>query len=843
MSNSVLLFFALLFVVGVGVGSAYFSPSLMESPFENFGSNELELVSENSLTEGNLDDSNIAVEEDNRLEEVVAEEPVEKPVIESEPIVFSSKVNEHVWDFFEGDSSEDVKRVNVVVLLSGAFSEGSVSREDFDSLIEMSSSYGEIIEEFYPDAFVVNIDESGVHALASDDKVEYIELAFSGGIVLDDAVQITGAENTWVKKPYTWSNGLTGKGKTICIVDTGVDFTHPDLQHADILNGYQLECVDGDPNTGDCLLSNNISDENGHGTYVAGIAAANGGKKGIAPEVDIISLKVFNGSSGTFSSFFPIWRALKWCTENSDTYDISAISLSLSSNSLFENNSACDSFSPLTAQLVNNAVAKNISVVAATGNNYNLTVIGMPSCNSNAIPVASTDKNDSFADFSNRNDLVKLVAPGKDVISTCLGGNYCTASGTSVSTPMVSASIAITHQLIDTQGREIPHPLDLEQVFYDLGKKVVDSATSLEFSRIDVNKVTGFYDLSQELSKRTGFGHLGMDNQDIFFYLPFDDNVKPTKVYDYAGSGEEGVVKGEAHFVADGKYGGAYEFDGKAGASDNVRFSNFDPDINFADSFTISAWVRSYGIGITGLKDIVATNAKADLDDRAGFVFRTNKNGNIFFSLSNGTKSSGSVKGGQIADKGWSHIVAVYDESTPSIALYIDGVGGVKASGVENVSLNGGASGRTLFVGSSGGAGRVFNGTIDELMFFSRALDASEVADLYNGNLKRFYSIGELEHSGYNVANTGSETKVDVSFNALENYPGVSFDVQVGNSDGNGGYVYGDIYPAVNGAAVGIPITTPADLSVKIIFNSDSEMFYTPIMKGIGLGNINVVGY
>lgn len=252
-----------------------------------------------------------------------------------------------------------------------------------------------------------------------------------------------------------------------------------------IIGGWDAVNEDADP-----------LDDDGHGTHVAGIAAAKGSIKGVAPDANLIILKA-GDSNGDFMDF-NIAQALDWCINNASKYNITVISLSLGGG-LY--NESCDFFydginsSTPGDEIDNynftrrflNASSKNISVVAAAGNNADYEEISFPACMRNIIPVSATTKLDAIdISYSNRNSLVKLLAPGTDINSTCYTGGYCTLDGTSMATPHVAGAIAIINQYLNLTSRK-KTPSQIETALNLTGKRINDSGYSnLLYSRIDV---------------------------------------------------------------------------------------------------------------------------------------------------------------------------------------------------------------------------------------------------------------------------------------------------------------------------------------------------------------------
>ncbi len=221
---------------------------------------------------------------------------------------------------------------------------------------------------------------------------------------------------------------VTGSGVTIAIIDTGVDLTHPDLK-ANLVAGYDFVDSDGTPQDG-----------NGHGTNVAGIAAAalNGvGVSGVAPAAKILPVRVLdNDGRGSTSG------VAAGVTYAADRAQI----LNLSLGSVYPNT---------TLQNAINYAAntKGRLVVAASGNcgdfyyPYNgCTVQNQPSYPGawpNVLAVAATDNYDGHASFSTSGSYVDVAAPGVDIYNTYMGNSYYTESGTSQATPHVAGLAAL----------------------------------------------------------------------------------------------------------------------------------------------------------------------------------------------------------------------------------------------------------------------------------------------------------------------------------------------------------------------------------------------------------------
>ncbi len=215
---------------------------------------------------------------------------------------------------------------------------------------------------------------------------------------------------------------------TIAIIDTGVDLSHPDLQ-ANLLPGYDFVDNDAVPQDG-----------NGHGTNVAGIAAAalNGiGVAGVAPTAKILPVRVLDDQGSGYIS-----DIAAGVTYAADRAQVLNLSLGGPSGSITLQNA------------INYAVnTKGRLVVAAAGNcggsNYlangcqsqNQTIY--PAAYSNVMAVAATTSLDTRASFSNVGSYVDIAAPGVNIYNAYDGGSYAYESGTSQATPHVAGLAAL----------------------------------------------------------------------------------------------------------------------------------------------------------------------------------------------------------------------------------------------------------------------------------------------------------------------------------------------------------------------------------------------------------------
>jgi len=294
-------------------------------------------------------------------------------------------------------------------------------------------------------AIAAKVPVSKITELARLDEVEkifYDEVLFipptpqvRAETSLENATKSIGAD-------YAWNLGYDGTGVTIAVIDTGINYTHPDLGGGfgagyKVVGGYDFVNNDDNP-----------MDDNGHGTHVAGTIAANGSIKGVAPNATLLAVKVLGADGGGYLS--DVIAGVDWSVANGA--DI--ISMSLGGFSLPN-----DGNNPLSLA-VDAAVDRGVVVVVAAGNEGPGTgTVSRPGDAKKAITVGAANTNgtitisdDVVAEFSSRGASAfgrldpDVVAPGVAINSTSANGGYETKSGTSMAAPFVSGAAALLLQ-------------------------------------------------------------------------------------------------------------------------------------------------------------------------------------------------------------------------------------------------------------------------------------------------------------------------------------------------------------------------------------------------------------
>ena len=284
---------------------------------------------------------------------------------------------------------------------------------------------------------VADLTKSDIKELKKSDKVKSVEEDAQASILgskdedADQQVKAAGGKPApapketlpWgvdrIDADIVWAgtDATTGNGIKVAVMDTGIDNDHPDLK----------AIIKGGTNT--ITSGGSYDDDNGHGTHCAGIIAAqhNGeGVKGVAPKIELYSIKVLNRQgNGWYSDFI---EGLQWAITNK----MQVVSMSFGgTGDDAALHAACDQ-----------ANAAGIILVAAAGNEGRELVL-YPAAYSTVIAVSATTTSDALASYSSYGSSVDFAAPGSSIYSTYKGGGYATMSGTSMACPHVAGVAAL----------------------------------------------------------------------------------------------------------------------------------------------------------------------------------------------------------------------------------------------------------------------------------------------------------------------------------------------------------------------------------------------------------------
>ncbi|MEO8432741.1 MAG: S8 family serine peptidase [Acidobacteriota bacterium] len=287
--------------------------------------------------------------------------------------------------------------------------------------------------------------------------------------------------------------GVNGAGKTIAVIDTGVDYTVPDLgggtfPNSKVIGGTDVADRDSDPI--DC---------DGHGTSVAAIAA---GPTGVAPGAKIVAIKVFSSANSCNEALdSDILQGVNYAITNRALFGITAVNLSLGSEPDHTDAGYCDNFEPSYAEAFDLATSSGIVVVVASGNGGRTGALADPACISSAIsvgavysstrtrvawspPDACTDSPatvDHVVCFSDSATSLSLLAPGAFWNVVTKGGTFDSGfAGTSASAPAVSGAVALV-----AQARPDLTPAGIVGLLRATGTPITDPRNGIVTPRID----------------------------------------------------------------------------------------------------------------------------------------------------------------------------------------------------------------------------------------------------------------------------------------------------------------------------------------------------------------------
>jgi thermitase len=226
--------------------------------------------------------------------------------------------------------------------------------------------------------------------------------------------------------PQSWQATKGDPNMIVAVIDTGVDYTHPDLKGRVLMGqdftfrpGWIFNRKDKD----------GPMDDNAHGTHCAGIIGAtanNGiGIAGVAPDVQLMAVKVLGGEGG--GSQYDVMKGVAYAVTNG----AKVINMSLGGTAT----------TSVERKFYEAAVASGALIVAATGNSAD--GVGFPAAYPGVLSVGATDSGGALARFSNHDETMSVTAPGVGILSTIPGNTYAKFSGTSMAAPFVSGVAAL----------------------------------------------------------------------------------------------------------------------------------------------------------------------------------------------------------------------------------------------------------------------------------------------------------------------------------------------------------------------------------------------------------------
>lgn len=298
--------------------------------------------------------------------------------------------------------------------------------------------------------------------LTESGKFTFIERDFTGrGAVLpNDPSFVSQWHLTKVEAPAAWTIATGSTTIPIAIIDSGVDGAHPDFA-GKLISGWNF--LGGNTNTADVL---------GHGTAVAGVAAAstdNGvGVAGVGWKTPVMPLVVLNASD--YAAYSDVAKAITYAAD----HGVRVINVSIVGTTA----------SSVLQSAVNYAWDKGALVFAAAGNN-GTSALTYPAACARVIAVGSTEKTDVRSSFSNYGSWITLSAPGNYILTTNRGGGYGQWYGTSFASPIAAGVAALVLSVRPAMDRDTLLNI-LQQNSDDLGTLGFDN--SFGYGRVNAYK-------------------------------------------------------------------------------------------------------------------------------------------------------------------------------------------------------------------------------------------------------------------------------------------------------------------------------------------------------------------
>ena len=301
---------------------------------------------------------------------------------------------------------------------------------------------------------------------------------------------------SYIRADEAYQLGVDGSGSTVVVLDSGIEFDHPALEDARIPE-FERHFLDRGDDTG-----TNALDRDGHGTHVAGILVSRGTADGqvpagVAPGARVISIKVLDDDGNGWVSdwtrgveeVIPLQR-----TEGAPRID--AVNMSLVVRTDYESVAECEAVNGAGAfvDACREVLRGGATLVGAAGNRGAENALTLPACFSSVISVGSvgdgsTDVFDSEADdvssFTNRGDMLDLLAPGEIITSTGLVGRDLVSvkSGTSQACPHAAGVVCLMKQ-----GNPDLEPDEVRDILLSTGRRVVDQDHGGEYPVLDARR-------------------------------------------------------------------------------------------------------------------------------------------------------------------------------------------------------------------------------------------------------------------------------------------------------------------------------------------------------------------
>ncbi|NJL32089.1 MAG: S8 family serine peptidase [Phycisphaerales bacterium] len=309
---------------------------------------------------------------------------------------------------------------------------------------------------------------------------------------------------------------LTGGGQTIAVLDTGIDPNHLMFSDGRIVTGINFASGVSP------LAPPTYADGNRHGTFVSSVASSvqvfatvSGGPLildnqtfsdgtsimlgGVSTGANLAAVRVLdNDGNGNFDD---ILAGLQWVRDNYAFYNITVVNMSLGTNDTFIEGGTLvknDALVGMMSATIDQLNALGVAVVAASGNSGDPDGISFPAILDNVISVGASEyDNDGLAEilapFTNRNNRLDVLAPGRDVLGAfardVVGdptNELAIGSGTSFATPAVAGAITLINEYAIDRWGQAPNNMELMYLLQQSDTFIFDDVSGLSFPRLDL---------------------------------------------------------------------------------------------------------------------------------------------------------------------------------------------------------------------------------------------------------------------------------------------------------------------------------------------------------------------
>ncbi len=303
-------------------------------------------------------------------------------------------------------------------------------------------------------AIAARVPENNITKMKKDPRIRYIENDKIFEAAADEYSSSWGVQQIGARMVH--DQGINGTGVRIAVLDTGIDYTHEELN--DNYKGGVSFVLDI---YGNVINPDGYDDSTySHGTHVAGIIAAedNGiGVVGVAPNASIYAVKVLDGAGFGFASW--IISGIDWAVKN----DMDIVTMSIQGSD-----------SQALHDAVDVAYNSGLLLVAASGNT-NGDPVAYPAAYDSVIAVTAVDNIYQRASFSSKGPQIELAAPGVNIYSTVKGG-YNYKNGTSMAAPHVTgtAALILSTDFPDVNGDGIKNNSDVRAILQNTARDIGD---------------------------------------------------------------------------------------------------------------------------------------------------------------------------------------------------------------------------------------------------------------------------------------------------------------------------------------------------------------------------------